>query len=399
MGKKFFCLLILVIFIAYSTHTPLPDGIEEPWKIILLNTLLRTTAYLFLLAEMLGLVHFAEFTIFLSSFLNVSPVSDDNVTVKDTTFNNVPVRVYVPKRKPESLRRGVFYIHGGGWCFASNAMINYDRLSRMTADRLDAIVIATNYRSAPKFHFPVQFEDTYTALKWFLHPQILESYGIDPERVGVSGDSAGGNLAAAVCQQLLEDPDIKIKLKTQSLIYPALQTLDLDLPSYRENPYYPFLSKLFMVRFWSEYFTTDRSLEKAMFSNQHVPVESSHLFKFVNWSSLLPERFKKGHVYSSPRQGSPELAKKYPGFLDVRAAPLLADDSKLRGLPQTYVITCQYDVLRDDGLMYVTRLGNAGVQVILDHIEDGFHGIISLLQLNSGYKLANQYISWLHENL
>ena len=74
-----------------------------------------------------------------------------------------------------------------------------------------------------------------------------------------------------------------------------------------------------MVRFWSEYFTTDRSLKKAMLSNQHIPLESSHLFKFVNWSSLLPEKFKKGHIYKTPTHGSSELAKKYPGILDVES--------------------------------------------------------------------------------
>lgn len=86
-----------------------------------------------------------------------------------------------------------------------------------------------------------------------------------------------------------------------------------------------------------------------MLFNQHVPVESSHLLKFVNWSSLLPEKFKKGYFYNSPIHGTYELAKKYPGFLDVRAAPLLSDDNKLHSLLSTYVITCQHDVLRDDG--------------------------------------------------
>ena len=173
----------------------------------------------------------------------------------------------------------------------------------------------------------------------------------------------------------------------------------MDLPSYRENSLLPTLPRSLMVRFWSEYFTTDRSLEKAMFFNQHVPVESVHLFQFVNWSSLLPEIFKKGHFYSSPTNGTSELFKKYPGFLDVRAAPLLADDNKLQGLPVTYVITCQYDVLRDDGIMYVTRLQKAGVRVTHQHIEDGFHGAISYGGFKIGYRIQNHYLSWLNENL
>ncbi|XP_043731369.1 arylacetamide deacetylase [Cervus elaphus] len=399
MGKKSFGFLILGVLLAGYIYEPLPDNVEEPWKIMLLNTFIKTSSYLAQFAEILGLNHFMKSMTFFSSFQGFPPTSDENITVRDTTFNDIPVRVYVPQRKIKSLRRGLFYIHGGGWSLGSNDYYTYDLLSRWTADRLDAVVISTNYRLAPKYHFPVQFEDVYTALKWFLDPQILESYGVDPGRIGVSGDSAGGNLAAAVAQQLLEDPDVKIKLKVQSLIYPALQNFDFDLPSYQENAHYPVLSKSLMVRFWSEYFTTDRSLKKAMLSNQHIPLESSHLFKFVNWSSLLPEKFKKGHVYKTPTHGSSELAKNYPGILDVKASPLLADDSKLCGLPLTYVITCQYDVLRDDGLMYVTRLQNSGVRVIHNHIEGAFHGTLSFLFTKVGYRAADQYINWLHENL
>ncbi|XP_037380609.1 arylacetamide deacetylase [Talpa occidentalis] len=399
MGRKSLYLLILGVLVAYYVYIPLPDNFEEPWRMMLTNAHLNTIGHLANFVQLLGISNSMDsFKIFMS-FLEVSPTSDENVTVTDTTFNNIPVRVFMPKRKSEALRRGLFYIHGGGWCLGSAALQHYDLLSRWTADRLDAVVISTNYRLAPQYHFPIQFEDVYNALRWFLRTKVLAQYGVDPERIAVSGDSAGGNLAAAVTQQLLDDPDVKVKLKIQSLIYPALQPLDVDSPSYRENSHFPLLSRSSMVRFWREYFTTDPSLEKAMLSNQHVPVESHHLLKFVNWSSLLPERYIKGHVYKNPIYGSSEIAVKYPGLFDVRAAPLLADDKKLRSLPLTYVITCQYDVLRDDGLMYVTRLRDAGVPVIHKHIENGFHGAFSFLEFKISHRLINDYISWLHENL
>ncbi|XP_005393096.1 PREDICTED: arylacetamide deacetylase-like [Chinchilla lanigera] len=399
MGRKLLFLLLVGAFVAYCIYTPLPDNIEEPWKVMLIDTAVNTFLHLASFAEFLGLCHFVDLIMLTEVIDEIPPTSDENVTVTETKFSNVPVRVYVPKRKLDAQRRAVFFIHGGGWCIGSAALRSYDLLSRLSAERLDAVVISINYRLAPKYHFPVQFEDVYNALRWFLRKTVLENYGVDPERICVSGDSAGGNLAAAVTQQLLGDPEVKTKVKIQALIYPALQSLDLHLPSYQENSHMPILSKSLTVRFWSEYFTTDRSLEKAMLSNQHVPEESSHLFKFVNWSSLLPERFRKGHVYNNPTYGSSELSQKYPGFLDVRAAPLLADDNKLRGLPLTYVLTCQYDVLRDDGLMYVTRLRNAGVQVTHNHVEDGFHGAVSFLQLKISHRMINQYISWLKKNL
>ncbi|XP_007529626.2 arylacetamide deacetylase [Erinaceus europaeus] len=399
MGRGTVLLLIVGAIVAYYVYTPLPDDVEEPWKVLWIYTHMKTLKDLTLFAEFLGMNHFMSSAKIFMSFHEVPPTSDENVSVMETTFDNVPVRVYVPKRKSETLRRGVFYIHGGGWCLGSAALLPYDLLSRNTAERLDAIIISTDYRLAPEYHFPNQFEDVYHAVKWFLRQDVLERYGVDAERIGVAGDSAGGNLAAAVVQQLQDDPDVKIKLKIQALIYPALQTLDVNSPSYKEDTNFLVLSKSLMIRFWSEYFTTDRSLEKAMLSNQHVPLESSHLFKFVNWSSLLPERFTKGYVYNNPTFGGSELSKKYPGFLDVKAAPLLADDSKLRGLPMTYILTCQYDVLRDDGVMYVTRLRNAGVRVTHNHIEDGFHGTLSFRELKIGSRTENQYISWLSDNL
>lgn len=399
MGRKTLLLLLLGVLGAYYVYTPLPDNIEEPWKLVSVNALFNTVQNLALFAEILGINHLMDTLKFCLSFQEVPPTSDENVTVMETTFNNVPVRVYIPNRKSQALRRGLFYIHGGGWCLGSAALVGYDVLSRETVNSLDAVVVSTNYRLAPKYHFPTQFEDVYNSLKWFLRQDVLEKYGVDPKRIGISGDSAGGNLAAAVTQKLIDDPDVKIKLKIQALIYPALQALDMDSPSYRDNALLPTLPRSLTVRFWSEYFTTDRSLEKAMLFNQHTPVESAQLFKFVNWSSLLPEAFKKGHVYHSPTHGTSELFKKYPGFLDVRAAPLLADDNKLHSLPVTYVITCQYDVIRDDGIMYVTRLQKAGVRVTHQHFEDGFHGAITYLGFKIGDRIRSHYLSWLNENL
>ncbi|KAM5334455.1 arylacetamide deacetylase [Glossophaga mutica] len=399
MGRKTVLLLLLGVLGAYYVYTPLPDNIEEPWRLIWWSANLKTAQNLAAFLELLGISHFVDTLTFFLSFLEVPPTSDENVIVMQTTFNNVSVRVYIPNQKSQALRGGVFYIHGGGWCLGSAALAAYDLLSRETANRLDAVVISTNYRLAPKYHFPNHFEDVYNSLKWFLRPDVLEKYGVDPERIGISGDSAGGNLATSVALKLIDDPDVKIKLKTQSLIYPGLQTLDMDLPSFRENALLPTLPKSLTVRLWSEYFTRDRALEKAMLFNQHVPMESVQLFKFVNWSSLLPEIYKKGHVYNSPTHGTSELYKKYPGFLDVRAVPLLADDNKLRSLPVTYVITCQYDVLRDDGIMYVTRLQKAGVRVTHQHFEDGFHGALLFTGFKIEHRIKNHYLNWLNKNL
>ncbi|KAM6304787.1 arylacetamide deacetylase [Aegotheles albertisi] len=403
MGAKLLCLCLASALLAYYIYTPLPESFEEPWKVMFLESGFRAVRHLAQVADGLGLMHFMEVLMLFTNTEYVAPTSDENVTVTDTEFSNVAVRLYLPRKPADGLRRAVVYIHGGGWCLGHAGMRSYDRLTRQTSDRLNAVVVSVNYRLAPKYHFPVQFEDVYSVVKFFLQKSILSQYGVDPDRVCVAGDSAGGNLAAAVAQQVLKDPEVEIKFKAQALIYPALQTLDLNLPSYRENENKPLLPRWLMVRFWSEYFTPDPSLGEAMASSRHVPVESSHLFQFVNWSNLLPEDLKKDHVYTSPVYGSSKLAQKYPGFLDVRAAPLLAGDAQLRGLPLTYILTCQHDVLRDDGVMYARRLEAAGVTVTHDHAWDAFHGAMMFVagptELAVGHRLLNRYMEWLNNNL
>uniref|UniRef100_A0A803W644 Arylacetamide deacetylase n=1 Tax=Ficedula albicollis TaxID=59894 RepID=A0A803W644_FICAL len=249
----------------------------------------------------------------------VPPTSDENVTVTETEFNGVPVRLYLPRRAPGGLRRAMVYIHGGGWCLGDAGMQGYDLMARHISNELNAVVVSTNYRLAPPHHFPAQFEDVYSVTKFFLQSKVLAQYGVDPARVCVAGDSAGGNLAAAVAQELLEDPEVQTQLKAQVLIYPALQALDLDLPSYRDNAHKPAL------------------------------------------------------------------------------------EARLRRLPAAFVLTCEHDVLRDDGAMYVGRLRAAGVPVTHHHAKDGFHGAFSFLawplDLALSHRLLSTCVGWLRENL
>ncbi|NXE95333.1 AAAD deacetylase, partial [Menura novaehollandiae] len=354
-------------------------------------------------ADLLGLMHYMESMRLITVLEHITLTSDENVTVTDTELSNVPVRLYLPRRAPDGLRRAMVYFHGGGWCLGDAGMKFYDHMSRRISSELNAVVVSVNYRLAPGHHFPVPFEDVYSVTKFFLQDRVLSQYGVDPARVCVAGDSAGGNLAAAVAQQLLEDAEVKTKLKAQILLYPALQALDLSLPSYLDNDNKPLLPRLLMVRFWSEYFTSDPALREAMAANRHVPAESGHLFQFVNWSRWLPEEMRGAHVYSGPTFGSAELARKYPGFLDPRASPLLASDARLRPLPPAYILTCEHDVLRDDGVMYAGRLRAAGVPVTHHHAKDAFHGammfILWPLELSVAHRLFDAYMDWLHENL
>ncbi|XP_032081058.1 arylacetamide deacetylase-like isoform X1 [Thamnophis elegans] len=403
MGRKLLCLLVASTLIAYYIYQPLPENVEEPWKLTLLEASIRSLNHAATIVEKLGLGRYIDVINLYMMTGYTAPTSDEKVIVTDTEFSHIPVRLYIPTKQSDVLKRAVIFIHGGGWCSASARMKAYDLLSRWTSERLNAVVVSVDYRLAPKYRFPVAFEDVYSVSKYFLQSSILEKYNVDPSRIAIAGDSAGGNLAAAVTQQILDDPDIKTKFKIQALLYPVLQTIDLELPSYQDNKNMPILSKTLMVRLLSEYITSNDSFSKALESNQHVPAEFNHLFKFVNWSKWLPEKFKKGHIYTDPSHRNSKTGHKYPGLLDPRLAPLLVEDIKLWGLPLTYVLTCQYDVLRDDGIMYVSRLREAGVEVTHEHVDNFFHGVVSFITgpfaLNIGQRMANNYIEWLNKNL
>ncbi|XP_052034673.1 arylacetamide deacetylase-like 2 [Apodemus sylvaticus] len=401
MGFKALCLgLLFVSFLSYI-YTPMPDNIEESWKLMTLDAIAKTLNIMAECLEIIGVMRYEDFISMIISLDHTPPYSDEHITVTDTAFVDIPARLYLPKKKSKSPRRAVIYFHGGGFCFGSCKQRAFDFLNRWTAKELDAVVVAIDYRLAPQHHFPAQFEDGVTAVKFFLQDKILSKYGVDPTRIAVSGDSSGGTLTAAVTQQVHNDPEIKHKFKLQALLYPALQVVDSYSPSHQENEHGIILTRDIAIKLVSLFYSKDDALRQAIKKNQHMPLESRHLFKFVNWSILLPEKFRKDHVYTEPVLG--RSAVSLPALMDHRALPLIANDTYLQHLPRTYILTCQYDVLRDDGIMYASRLQNVGVQVEHDHVEDGIHGALSYMtspfHLHLGLRIRDMYVSWLDKNL
>lgn len=205
--------------------------------------------------------------------------------------------------------------------------------------------------------------------------------------------------------QLQKEPSQQIQFKAQALLYPVLQALDLNTPSYQQNQHMPILPRTLMVRFWSEYFTSDKAFFRAMMANTHNSPESSSLLKFVNWSAFLPEAYHRKYNYSAPAVTAGAVGMDGPSrsLADPRASPLLVPDAALRPLPRAYILTCEYDVLRDDGIMYATRLRAAGVEVTHEHYDTGFHGALMFTVWPTDFLIARRmtdnYIKWLKENL
>lgn len=216
------------------------------------------------------------------------PVEDGRITVRTyTPQGHGPFPLFV-------------YYHGGGWVIGD--LESADFTCRMLADHLKAVVVSVNYRLSPEFKFPIPLEDCYTALKWVeANAGLLRG---DSKKVIVGGDSAGGNLAAAV--SILARDRKGPNIMAQVLLYPSL---DFD-------------------------FTTE-SYQK--YSKGFILTE-----ELMTWFA--------GHYAESRDDLQNNLA-----------APLLTEN--LRGLPPALIFTAEYDVLRDDGLTYAKRLVEAGIQV------------------------------------
>ena len=242
----------------------------------------------------------------------------------------IPVRIYTPISAVQPAGRGpvpllVFY-HGGGWIVGD--LDSYEHLSRTLANAIDGIVVSVDYRLAPEHKFPAGVEDCYTATAWaFEHAQVL---GADPLRIIVSGDSAGGNLAAAVSLMARDrqGPPIAYQL----LIYPVLDCR-FETESYQQNATGYLLTQAAMRWYWGAY---------------------------------LPDSGEANNPY---------------------AAPLQATD--LTHLPATHIITAEYDPLRDEGEVYAARLKAAGVPLTSKRYNGMIHGFVRRTDL---YDVARQAI-------
>jgi acetyl esterase len=209
----------------------------------------------------------------------------------------------------------VAYLHGGGW--ALGTLDAFDPVCRALANASGALVASIGYRLAPEHPFPAAPEDARAAVRW-LAVNAAE-LGADPARIGIAGDSAGGNLAAVTARRLRDEGSSPLRF--QALVYPACDSA-LNSPSYRSDGASFGLSAESMKRYWELY------LDGA-----------------------------DGH---------------HPD-----ASPLQADE--FSGLPPAYVLTVRDDVLRDDGEAYARALEAAGVPVTLSRYDGAVHGFIRWL--------------------
>lgn len=332
-----------------------------------------------------GIIRFRETWAATEIFFRSGESYGPDVKMTKVLADGVNVNIYSPPGHTDSLLPGFIYIHGGALALCD--VEHYDGLTRKLSAGLNAVVMSIDYRRTPENIFSVPFEDSLKATKWFM--KHAKDYNVDANRIAMGGDSAGGYLTATVSQAVSDDKSIP-NLKLQVLIYPWLQTLDLNTPSYQKYNYefgsggiMP-LHKLAIysaLHLFGE--NTDKSVIEAYTKNEHVSAgfRNSKFYKERLSHSLIPESLRNPVFYTAPpdpatepSHGSPIWDAKKDIFQDERMTPLFRKN--LSGLPPAYIITMEYDPIRDDGIIYAKLLEKAGVNVTWKNYEKGFHGIV-----------------------
>uniref|UniRef100_A0A670ZLI4 Alpha/beta hydrolase fold-3 domain-containing protein n=1 Tax=Pseudonaja textilis TaxID=8673 RepID=A0A670ZLI4_PSETE len=313
----------------------------------------------------------------MSGILLVNP----SLVIWNEEFDGVPVRIYSPKTVSTAKRKAVLYFHGGSGIMGSYgkrplpSQPSIAKFLRYLAKEGNAMVVTVGYGLAPESPYPSQHVECLKVATFLI--KHADDYGVDSSRIILSGDSFGGTLATHVCQVLTDRSDLP-KIHAQALIYPALQGLDLSLPSYQQNRRSPLLWPKLVAFLGCRYLDKPTSLADGLLKGSHVPKATRQ--KYQKWVSAdhIPERFKaRGYVAPEPSsfQFDPRLHEEMKVVLTDNFSPLLAEDTVIAKLPQTFLLTCEFDVLRDDGLLYLRRLMDNRVPVTWSHVENGVHGI------------------------
>ncbi|MEF2978397.1 alpha/beta hydrolase [Subtercola sp. YIM 133946] len=232
-----------------------------------------------------------------------------SVTTEDRTVDGIGVRIYSPSRRGARLPL-IVYFHGGGFVFGD--LRGGDWICGTVAHRLGAIVVSVDYRLAPRHPFPAGVDDCFTGLKWAA--AHADELGADARRIGVMGESAGGNLAAVVA--LMARDEAGPAVRHQALLYPVTGAYDSE--SRRTNADAFILTAADMRKF--------------------------------------------DEIYAGDRN-------------DWRVSPLLAES--FAGLPPALIEVAAHDPLHDDGVQYADALRAAGVPVQLISYPSMPHGFLN----------------------
>ncbi|XP_050410890.1 arylacetamide deacetylase isoform X2 [Patella vulgata] len=350
---------VIIALMVYFLYTPLPPDLKQKWAIQKQFAMTKIGSVIICMAEHLDYGSYINISRAVFDTVASGALNQENVTMTDAMFGKVPVTIFRP-RTANDLSPALLYFHGGGWVFASTAVLAGGIAD--IAEWLNVVVVSVDYRLAPENPFPAPFDDCVTASVHLLHNG--HRLGIDVNHIGVTGDSVGGNLAAAVALRLSEDTTLP-KLKCQILIYPVLQAFDTKLTSYMENSYES-LHRESIGKAYLWYLGRDvlKTSEQAILSNNHLTpaLKKSVYYKSLVHQNLLPMKYRRKDTPDETDKINMTFAKSLETLLiNPYIFPLMAKD--LSKMPPSLIITSEYDILRDEGFMFAERLRQCGVKV------------------------------------
>lgn len=271
-----------------------------------------------------------------STRLSKEPIQFSNIKnlTVEVDSEKIPVRVYTPEEGDKFPI--IIYAHGGSWI--SGNLDTHDNVCRKLSRNTKVIVISVDYRLAPENPFPSGLNDVYNTLQWTY--ENAKSINGNEKLIAIVGDSAGGNLSAAVSSMIRDKNGPHITC--QVLIYPSTNISELNSNS------------------WS-YFASDFN------------ISTEDMEKYI--SLYVPREEDRKNPYVSP---------------------LLAEDFK--GLPNTLVVTAEIDPLRDEGEAYANKLKEAGIQVDIIRVKGVTHGFITMDKItDKSDEALNQISSYIQK--
>nr|XP_020015655.1 arylacetamide deacetylase-like 4 [Castor canadensis] len=370
------CILVLGVNVwVLAEHfltVEVPPAIHQRVRFRIIHYTFHLTIAWGNILEKLGICSMPSFFRFLQDIVAIK--KNCNMMVTNLRFGTIPVRLFQPKVASPRLHRGIIFFHGGGAMFGS--LDCFHSLCSFLAQKTDSVVLSVGYRKLPDYHFPVASYDCLNASIHFL--KTLETYGVDPSRVVLCGESIGGGAVAFITQALVGRQDLP-QIRAQVLIYPIVQVINFQLPSMVQNQNAPFLNRDFLVTCVCKYLSIDLSWKDAMLKGTFIPADVWKRYRKWLSSDNIPKRFRsKDHEPEFPGPFNEAAYLETKHTLDVRNSPLIADDEVIAQLPEAFVVSCEGDTLRDDALLYKKRLEDHGIPVTWYHVEDGFHGCIVL---------------------
>ena len=237
-------------------------------------------------------------------------------------------RLYTPLGAGMPPGPGIVFFHGGG--FVLGDLDSHDMICRRLAEGSRCRVIAIDYRLAPEHSFPAAHDDALTAWNWITTHG--DKFGINPERLAVCGDSAGGNLSAFIAQEMNRSEGISPAF--QLLLYPLVQFVDIR--------------------------TKKMTFQEGGF--------------FI--SANLFEYFRDAYISNAADR------------MDIRVSPLFAPPDDFRGLAPAHFVLCGWDPLKDEGLAYADKMASFGVPVTVREHPGMVHGFMNLTALSDAVRIA-----------